>query len=162
VFGQLGRKRPIRSRGDRPWRWPDAGTLRSEALLRPDHVPLVRAVLDVAADALPVRLIRVVALQEHLESEAEGRVTDRLLADDVDAPIDVLARHGGLELLDSHEILFVERPQAIDRDLEVPNQLLCLGLLHRAPVSGYSRGAAAHPEPDSAASVAPLERDRST
>jgi hypothetical protein len=43
-------------------------------------VPLVRAVLDLAADTLPVRLVGIVPLEEHLETEPLRRVSNLLLA----------------------------------------------------------------------------------
>jgi hypothetical protein len=84
-------------------------------------VPLVGAVLDLTANALPVRLEGVVALQNHLKAKAQRRVPDLLLSQDVDFPLDVLARNGGFDSLDPHEILVVERPQPVDRDVELPN-----------------------------------------
>jgi len=69
---------------------------------------LVRTVLDFAANSLPVRLVRVVPLKDHLEAEALCRVADLLLAEHVDTAVDVLARYGRLDLLDAHEVLLVE------------------------------------------------------
>ena len=95
-------------------------------LLRPDDVALVGAALDLAADALPVRLVGVVPLEDHLEAEALRRVPDLLLPKQVDLPVDVLAGHRGLELLDAHEVLLVERAHAVDRDLQLADLLLDL------------------------------------
>jgi hypothetical protein len=89
-------------------------------------MPFVRAVLDLAKDPLPVCLVGVVPLKEHLEAEALGRVAHLLLAESVDPPVDVLPRHERLELLEPHEILLVQRAQPVDGHLEVTDQLLDL------------------------------------
>jgi hypothetical protein len=72
------------------------------------QLPLVGAVLDLPADALPVRLKGAVPLQNHLEAKAQGGVSDLLLSEGIDLPLHVFARHGGLDALDAHEILVVE------------------------------------------------------
>jgi hypothetical protein len=77
-------------------------------------VSLVRTVLDLAADALPILLKRVVALDDRLKLEALGGVADFLAPQHVDAPIDVLARDGGLDALEAHEVLLVERAQSLE------------------------------------------------
>jgi hypothetical protein len=89
-------------------------------------VPLVGAVLDLAEDALPVGLVGVVALEQHLEAKALRSVTHLLLPERVDAPVHVLARYEGLQLLEAHEVLLVEGPQPVDGDLEVTDVLLDL------------------------------------
>jgi hypothetical protein len=68
-----------------------------------------------------VRLEGVVPLQEHLEPEALGGVSDLLLAQNVYATVDVLPGDEGLELFEAHEVLLVERPQSIHGNLEVTN-----------------------------------------
>jgi hypothetical protein len=95
-------------------------------------VALVRPVFDVAADALPVCLIRVVPLKQHLKTKAERRVPDLFLAQRVDAPVDVFAWDHRLELFDPHEVLLVERPQPVDRDFQLSDLFLDIGLLHGA------------------------------
>jgi hypothetical protein len=99
------------------------------------HVALVRALFDLAADANPVRLIRVVPLQDHVEAEPQRRVANLLATNLLDAPVDVLARDVRLHLLDAHEVLLVERPQAIHARLELVDLFFDLGRrLHwRAP-----------------------------
>jgi hypothetical protein len=82
-------------------------------------VPLVGAVLDLAANALPVRLERVVPLQNHLKAEAQSRIADLFLTKDINPTVHVFSRDGGLDSFDAHEILVVERPQTVDRDLHV-------------------------------------------
>jgi hypothetical protein len=69
-------------------------------------------------------LERVVALKNHLEAKAERGVSDLLLSQGIDFPVDVLARDRRLDPLDAHEILIVERSQSFDRDLEITNLLL--------------------------------------
>jgi hypothetical protein len=92
-----------------------------EALLRPQNVASVGPGLDFAADPLPVRLVRVVPLKEHLEAKAKRGIPDLLLAQHVDAPVDVFPRDGRLELLETHEILLVERAQTVDGHLQLAN-----------------------------------------
>jgi hypothetical protein len=72
-------------------------------------VPFISAVFNLATDALPVLLKGVVALDDRLQLEALGGVADLLAAQHVDAPIHVLARDAGLDLLDAEEVLLVER-----------------------------------------------------
>jgi hypothetical protein len=55
-----------------------------------------------------VRLKGAVALQNHLEAKAQGSVSDLLLSEGIDLPLDVFARNSGLDALDAHEILVVE------------------------------------------------------
>src|SRR5208282_5664655 len=99
-------------------------------------VALVRSVLDLAANALPMGLERAVALDDHLKTKAERRIANRFLAERMDSPVDVLSHHRGLELLDAHEILVIERSEPLDGDLQVRNQLLELRLLHSAAPYG--------------------------
>ena len=99
---------------------------------------LVRALLDLATRSEPVRLERVVPLEDHLEAEALRRVPDLLAPEHLHAAFNVLARHLGFDLFDPHEVLFVERTQAIDAALELRNVLFDLGRLH-AP-SSYRNG----------------------
>jgi hypothetical protein len=86
--------------------------------LRLDKVALVSAVLDLAADALPILLERVVALNDRLQLEALGGVPD-LFAPHVNSPIDILAGDLRLDPLDAHEVLLVERAQAFEPKLEL-------------------------------------------
>ncbi len=105
--------------------------LVGKALLRPEHVPLVRSVLDLAADALPMRLVAR-SLQQHLESEPQRRVAELFLAQHVDSAVDVLPWNRGLELFEAHEILFIKGAESIDGDLQLPDQLFCVDPLHGA------------------------------
>jgi hypothetical protein len=89
-------------------------------------MPSVGAVLDLAKDALPVRLVGVVPLEQHLEAEALRRVPDLLLPKSVNSPVDVLARDERLELFEAHEVLLVQRAQPIDGHLEVTDVFLDL------------------------------------
>jgi hypothetical protein len=59
-------------------------------------------------------LHRVVTLHEHVELEALRGVPDLLLAEDHDAAIEILARDLGLELLDTAEVLLVERADPVE------------------------------------------------
>jgi hypothetical protein len=104
--------------------------LRLEAAMSANDVSFVGAVFDVPTNALPVRLIGVEALKQHVESEPKRGIADLLLAKHMDPAIDVLARDHRLELLDSHEILLVERAQPIDRNLQLSDQSFELALLH--------------------------------
>ncbi len=104
----------------------------AEAALCAKHVALVGSSLDLAENSLPVRLVRAVSLQDHLEAEAQRRVPEVLLPEHVDLPIDVFSRDRGLELLEAHEVLLVERPQPVYGRLELADQYLDLGLLHGA------------------------------
>jgi hypothetical protein len=88
-------------------------------LLRAQEVTLVGTVLDFAANALPILLERVVALDDGLELEALGRVADLLAPQHVDAAIHVFARDGGLDLLDAHEVLLVQRAQSFEPALQL-------------------------------------------
>jgi len=87
----------------------DGQDLARSNALRLDHVALVGAVLDLAADALPILLERVVARDDRLQLEALGCVPDLLAPQHVDSAIDVLAWDRGLDPLDAHEVLLVER-----------------------------------------------------
>jgi hypothetical protein len=104
----------------------------SEAALGAKDVALVGAGLDLAENSLPVRLIRVVALQDHLEPEPHRRVPEVLLPEHVNLPVDVLSGNRGLHLLEAHEVLLVERAQPVYGRLELADQHLDLGLLHGA------------------------------
>ncbi len=102
------------------------GGLWPEALLGSGEVPLVRAVLHLATYPLPVGLVGVVPLKQHLEPEALRGVSDLFLTQNMDAPVHVLAGDHGLELLETHEVLLVKRAQAIHGDLEVTDVLFDL------------------------------------
>ena len=98
----------------------------AEALRCLRDVALVRAFLDLAADARPVHRVGVELLRDDVEAEPERRVPDLLLSQDREAPVDVLALNPGLDLLVAHEVLLVGRTEAIDalfelgeRDLEL-------------------------------------------
>ncbi len=95
----------------------------AEAPLRALHVPLVRAVLDLAHDAHPVRVERAVALDDRLELEADAGVADLLAPQHPDAAVDVLLRDGRRDLLDPHEVLVVEDAQALEPELQLVDML---------------------------------------
>jgi hypothetical protein len=107
-------------------------------------MPPVRAVLDLAANPLPVRLVRVVLLKKHLEAVPQGGVADLLLPEHVESPVDVLAHDAGLDPLDPHEILLVERAQAIEGSLELADQPLDFALIHGTATS-YGRRSSRNP-----------------
>jgi hypothetical protein len=99
----------------------------SKTALGTDDVPLVRTVLDIAADALPVRRIRVVPLKQHLEAKALRRVSYLLFSEGVYPTVDVLPGDHRLHFLDAHEVLLVKPPKPIDRDLQLPDQPFDVG-----------------------------------
>jgi hypothetical protein len=99
-------------------------------LLRAQQVALVSTVLDFAADALPILLERIVALDDRLQLEALGGVADLLAPQHVDAAIHVFARDGGLDLFDAHEVLLVQRAQAFEPALQLLQRDVELRLLH--------------------------------
>jgi hypothetical protein len=80
-----------------------------------------------------VLLKRIVPLGERLQPEAPRRVADGRAAQDPEAPIHVLSRDRGLDLLDPHEVLLVERAQAIEPILE-----LIEGAIDLLRIHGYS------------------------
>jgi hypothetical protein len=93
-------------------------------------VALVSAVLDLAADALPILLERVVALDDRLQLEALGGVANLLAAQHVDATVDVLARDLGLDALDAHEVLLVQRAQSLEPRFQLLQRDIELCRLH--------------------------------
>jgi hypothetical protein len=99
-------------------------------LLCLEQVALVGTVLDFAADALPILLERIVALNDRLQLEALGGVADLLAAQQVNAPIHVFARDRGLDALDAHEVLLVERAQALEPGLQLFDRYFELGGFH--------------------------------
>jgi len=109
--------------------------LGAEARGGAEHVALVGAVVDLARYAGPVLLEGVVALDDRLELEAERRVADLHAAQEHDAPIELLARDEGLELLDAEEVLLVKSPDALEAALEIFQGSFELGVFHavRAP-----------------------------
>ena len=109
-----------------------AAEVRGEAVAPLQGVGTISAGLDLAENSLPVCLVRVVALQDHLEPEAHRGVPEVLLPEHVDLPVDVLSRNRGLHLLEAHEVLLVERAQPVYGRLELADQCLDLGLLHGA------------------------------
>jgi hypothetical protein len=102
-------------------------------LLRFEQMALVRAVLDLAADALPILLEGVVALDDGLQLEAFGGVPDLLAPEHVDATIHVLARDLRLDLFEPHEVLLVERAQTFEPKLQLFQRYIELGGLHVSP-----------------------------
>ena len=87
---------------------------------------LVRAFLDLAADAHPVHRVRVELLRDDLEAEAHRRVADLLLAEDREPTVDIFARDRGLELLEAEEVLLVDVPKTIDALFELTDRDLLL------------------------------------
>jgi outer membrane protein TolC len=82
-------------------------------------------------------LERVVALDERLQAEPSRRVPDLRPAQDPEASVDVLARDGGLDLLDAHEVLLVERTQPIQAIFELIESAVDLLRLHGGYISAY-------------------------
>jgi hypothetical protein len=78
----------------------------------------IGAVLDLAQDAHPILLEGVVALDDRLQLEAFGRIADLRAPKDVDSAVDVLLCDTGWDLFDPHEVLLVERAQALDLHLQ--------------------------------------------
>jgi hypothetical protein len=97
-----------------------------------EQVALVCPVLDLAADALPVLLERVVALDDRLQLEALRGVANLLAAKHVDAAVDVLARDRGLDFFEAHEVLLVERAQALEPGLQLLQRYVELGRFHQS------------------------------
>jgi hypothetical protein len=103
-------------------------------------VTLVRAVLDLAADALPILLKRVVALDDVLQPKTPRRIADLLAPKQVDPAVDVLARHRGLDLLEAQKVLLVERAQTLEANLELVDCDFVLFGLHVTARAGKLRG----------------------
>jgi hypothetical protein len=80
----------------------------AEALSGAPEVALVRARFDLAHDALPILLVRVVALDRGFELEPQAGVSYLFAPKGPQPPIDVLAHRQGLEALDAHEVLLVK------------------------------------------------------
>ena len=83
---------------------------------------LVRPFIDLTADAHPERLVRIVPLKDRLKLEAQRRISDLFFSQYFEPALDVFARHRGLELLDPHEILVVQRAQSVDAQLQLVHQ----------------------------------------
>jgi hypothetical protein len=94
----------------------------AETLRGSPEIALVGALLDLAHDALPILLVRVVALHRGFELEAQARVANLFASQGPEAAIDVFARRQRLEPLDAHEVLLVERAQSLDAVLELSNE----------------------------------------
>jgi hypothetical protein len=91
----------------------------TKAVLRADDVAVIRTVLDFAAGSQPILLKGVVALDDVLQLETLGGVTDLRLAQGVNAAVDVLPRDRRLELLDADKVLLVERAQSLEPRFEL-------------------------------------------
>jgi hypothetical protein len=72
-------------------------------------VTLVGAVLDVAADALPILLKSIVAHDDRLQLEAPRGVADLRAPELPDPAVDVFARDLRLDFFEAEEVLLVER-----------------------------------------------------
>jgi hypothetical protein len=94
----------------------------AESLGGAPEIALVGAGLDLANDALPVLLVRVVPLNRRFELEAQPRVANLFSPERPQAPIDVFAHRQRFEPLDAHEILFVEGTQSLDAIFEVSDE----------------------------------------
>jgi hypothetical protein len=125
--------------------------LGAEALGGAGEIALVRPGLDLAEDALPVLGERVVARDDLRHLEAQAGVADLLLAQQPDAPVDVLARDQRLELLDTGEVLLVESAQALDALLELFDGLLLRGVIQVAARRGGAWPATGPPSYDGSA-----------
>jgi hypothetical protein len=111
-----------------------------------EQVTLVGAVLDLAADALPVLLEGVVAGDQRLQLEALTRVADLLAPQHVDAAIDVLPRDLRLELFDAEKVLLVQRSQPLQAGLELLQGDVDLFVLHVQPSRGKMSRLSKHTE----------------
>jgi hypothetical protein len=102
-------------------------------LLHFQQVAFVGAVLDLAADALPILLEGVVALNDRLQLEALGRVADLFPAQHVDAAIHVFTSDLRLDFFEAHEVLLVQRAQSLEPQLQLFQRYIELGGLHGSP-----------------------------
>ena len=116
----------------RPSSAPGSGSWWSTRRWRAAHVPLVGALLDAAGDAPPVRLVGVVARLQLVELEPRRRVARALLVERLEEPVEVLARHQGLDPLDALEVLLVERLEALELHLGVVEQNVEVFDFHRS------------------------------
>jgi hypothetical protein len=94
----------------------------AETLGGPPEIALVSALLDFAHDALPILLVRVVALDRGFELEAQAGVANLFASQGPEAPVDVFASRQRLETFDAHEVLFIEGTQSLDAVLELSNE----------------------------------------
>jgi hypothetical protein len=95
----------------------------------------IRTVLDFPTDSPPVLLKGVVPLDEGLKLVPLGRVADLHLPQHPDPSVDVRARHRGWHLLDTKEILLIERSQALESNLEIFQGFVELSGFHEVPSS---------------------------
>lgn len=91
---------------------------------------LVGAVFDLATNALPILLERVVALDQRLQFEAFAGVANLLAPQDINAPIDVFAWDLRFELFDAEEVLLVEGAQPLEAHLQFFQSYIELFSLH--------------------------------
>lgn len=93
-------------------------------------VTAVRTVFDLAANALPVLLERIVPLDDRLQLEAFCGVPNLDSPQLPNAPIDVFARNRWLDALEAHEVLLVERAQPFHTVFEFFDGAVDLGGRH--------------------------------
>ncbi|HVW24766.1 MAG TPA: hypothetical protein VHC69_05320 [Polyangiaceae bacterium] len=86
----------------------------------------------------------VVALHQRLQPKAPGGVANLRSPQDPEAPVDVFARNGGLDLLDAHEVLLIERAQSIQSILELVEGAVDLLRLHGRCISAYGHRSSHH------------------
>jgi hypothetical protein len=108
---------PLADRGQRDF---------SEALRRPPEIAMVRPILDLPADTLPVLLEGVVPLDRRLQLEPHRRVADLFAPQNPEAAVDVLTEDQRLDPFDPHEILLVHGSEALDLVFELVDQHLDL------------------------------------
>jgi len=82
-------------------------------------MPLVGTVLDLAQYPLPILLESIVALDDHLQPESLGSVANLLMPQNIDPSRDILMSNRGGNLLDTHEILFVQATKALNAHFEL-------------------------------------------
>lgn len=97
---------------------PDGEQIFTGYKLGLSHVPPEGAKLDLAQNAMPILLICVVALDDSLQLEALGRISDLLAPEHPDAPVHIFPRDRRLHLFDTDEVLLVQRAQPLKALLE--------------------------------------------
>ncbi len=88
-------------------------------LLGACQVARVGASLDLAADSHPVLLEGVEALDDRLHPKALTGVSDLLATQPPDPALDILAGDERFDLLDTEEVLLVERAETLDARLQL-------------------------------------------
>ncbi len=97
-------------------------TLGFPTFARAHQVSPVGSFLDLPRRPPPIGLVRSVLLDELLKAKPERRVPGLRTSKEVEASIDLLARHRWFETLDSLKILLVKGFQAVEPSLDVREQ----------------------------------------